>query len=467
MRTTSLIRELRNHARYAALQFALLALGVATTATGYASDGQFDPSFASGGREIFLVDGQTVSSVKTVETPEGKLLMGAFCYGDDGPCIVRLLPDGSFDPSYGTLGLGYARLMTFANPPNNGDFPGDMALLPDGRAVLVSTDSSGVNTSVYVVRADGTNLDQSVGAGKGSLHFIFGNVSRGDGALRVRLQSDGKIIVMCSLVLATGGEAIAVARIQSDLSGLDPSFGSNGIAQVALDVSPSGQNVDFSEALALQSDGKILVGGYGVDGTTFNSVLAVARLLSNGQRDPAFGPAGDGRYHIPFNTVGTQIADLAVDSSGRIVFGGEYTDGTDSTFLMLGRLTQNGLLDMTFSGGLATFNPSTNSQSVQSIVATGDSVLTASYEPRNDGSYFDDYFVVHRFDLNGNPVSSFGLTGSAYSSFGATTLSDHPASLVLTHRGLVVAGYSVDSAHQSEIGVARLQYEHVFQSSFE
>jgi hypothetical protein len=95
---------------------------------------------------------------------------------------------------------------------------------------------------------------------------------------------------------------------------------------------------------------------------------------------------------------------------------------------------------------------------------TADSVITASYVPRGVASA-DNFFLVNRFDLHGSPVAAFGLSGSSHSSFG-DTFSDQPRSIILTKRGVVLAGDSFDAVGL-DFGAARLQYEHIFQSAFE
>jgi hypothetical protein len=134
---------------------------------------------------------------------------------------------------------------------------------------------------------------------------------------------------------------------------------------------------------------------------------------------------------------------------------------------MIGRLTAAGAFDTTFHGGLVTFNLSNPfSESVDSLFVRGDSILTASTVARPNISSPAYYFRVDRFDMNGNHASDFGNQGSAFSSFADVDDSDAPSSVVFTERGLVVAGSSI-SGSTEQFGVARLQYEHLFQSTFE
>jgi Domain of unknown function (DUF5122) beta-propeller len=199
------------------------------------------------------------------------------------------------------------------------------------------------------------------------------------------------------------------------------------------------------------------------------STFEIIRLLTNGQRDTSFGPVNDGRVHYSNSTATTAMTDLVIDAAGRIVFGGSYQSGTGHYFPALGRLTKNGLFDASFDGGVFVFNDASDDfASVESIVVTDDSVLTVSAVPQaNDQTTGPDFFQVNRFDLNGMPVSAFGLNGSTHSSFGTSGLSDTPQSMILTGYGLVLAGYTGNSASVATFGVARLQYEHIFSDTFD
>ena len=436
----------------------------------YAFDGSFDTSFAGTGRRVFSVSGMGGDAgQKVLETDDGKILFGGRCSSINSACLARFLTDGTFDSTFGPLGLGYSRFSDFPAGPPQGSSVVDMALLPDGRVAIVGLDKTEQIPAIYVLRQDGTELDLSVGHGTGYLNNVFGAMSVCTPYLRIARQSDGKFIVVGCTAIADSTTAVIVARVLSDLSGLDSSFGTDGLEQLAFNVDPSsGQNGDLATALSIQPDGRIVVGGNGYDFNTSKTVAAVARLTTNGQRDTSFGLNADGRYHFADATVSTNVTDLALDPSGEIVFGGTYYAGSGNPFFLLaGRLTTDGLLESTFGGGIVLFNASsTGGEGVLSVAVTADSVLTASYVPRNDGTG-GTYFQGARLDRYGALVPSFGINGTSHASFGDTTRNDYPQSIALTRHGLVLAGYSADSSGLLEFGISRLQYEHLFQSAFE
>lgn len=109
----------------------------------------------------------------------------------------------------------------------------------------------------------------------------------------------------------------------------------------AIDVASSNNATFGSHALAVQSDGKIVVAG--VASTTPASRDAiVVRLLDDGTFDPAFGTGG-----VAFVDAGGDDSGicLTLDRSGRVVVGG----ATGSQGLVA-RLTSAGVLDTTFNG---------------------------------------------------------------------------------------------------------------------
>ena len=103
------------------------------------------------------------------------------------------------------------------------------------------------------------------------------------------------------------------------------------------------------QALALQADGKILVAGSfttiggGGTGTTTRNTLA--RLNADGSLDPSFNPGANG-----------QVVALAVQADGKILVGGGFTTlgggGTGTTARScIGRLNADGSLDTSFDPG--------------------------------------------------------------------------------------------------------------------
>jgi uncharacterized delta-60 repeat protein len=191
-----------------------------------------------------------------------------------------------------------------------------------------------------------------------------------DVAEDLAVQSDGKIVqVGCSEV--EHGSFLAVVRYLPT-GQLDPGFGNNGKVLTPV---PS---LSCAHSVALQADGKIIIGGDYfhpvMDGGT--EALFV-RYLPNGQPDPSFGDHGLRKF--PLEGYDSTIADLAIDPQGKIVSVGESSEyGTGAVHGVILRMQPNGEWDESFGtsfGLLEISGPdnylSTVNLSGSSIVATG------------------------------------------------------------------------------------------------
>ena len=76
-----------------------------------------------------------------------------------------------------------------------------------------------------------------------------------------------------------------------DLSGLDTSFGNNGVKIVGFDLGTTAANdEDQANAIALQPNGSIVLAGAAF--TDVSPEAALVRLTSGGQIDATFGSGG-------------------------------------------------------------------------------------------------------------------------------------------------------------------------------
>lgn len=147
---------------------------------------------------------------------------------------------------------------------------------------------------------------------------------------RMALQSDGQVLVAGDFTTFAGVARAGVARLNGDGSldtSFDPGAGANGAVR----------------AMLLQPDGRILLGGLF---TTFNGVAReyVVRLLPDGSVDTTFvGPNFGG-------TTGWRVEALAMQGDGKILVGGSFYFGGPPFKGGLCRLQANGALDTTFSG---------------------------------------------------------------------------------------------------------------------
>lgn len=88
---------------------------------------------------------------------------------------------------------------------------------------------------------------------------------------------------------------------------VDRGFGTNGLARVGFDLLGGGRGADLPNAIVVQDDGMIVVGGIAIgpqpteqDPNRIGTYAAVARLRSDGTLDPQFGTGFSGRAVIAF-----------------------------------------------------------------------------------------------------------------------------------------------------------------------
>lgn len=187
------------------------------------------------------------------------------------------------------------------------------------------------------------DLDPSFGTGGVSVPRLGAGSAPGAQIKAVALQPDGKIVLAGSGSDGSGHDAFLVARLDPN-GQLDPTFGNGGELLVQLDSGPSPSSE--ATAVALQPDGKILVGGQ-----SQTTAFVLARLTPNGSFDPSF--AQDGKLFDPqpsegFYTPLPATTAVAVQPDGQILIGGTLLD-YHATDMLVARINGgNGTFDASF-----------------------------------------------------------------------------------------------------------------------
>ena len=121
---------------------------------------------------------------------------------------------------------------------------------------------------------------------------------------------------------------------------LDASFSGDGRATT--DFSPRG---DFGAAVAIQADGKIVVGGTSAWNSR-NPMFALVRYNADGTLDTTFG--GDGRVTTNFTPTEDGVYGLAIQADGKIVAAGDAGLRTTNSRFAVARYNADGTLDTSF-----------------------------------------------------------------------------------------------------------------------
>ena len=179
---------------------------------------------------------------------------------------------------------------------------------------------------------------------------------------------------------------------------LDTAFDGDGKVTTAFGVN----------SLALQTDGKIVVGGADrVSGSAFG--FALARYNTDGTLDTAFD--GDGKVTTAFGSgsaINTGINSLALQTDGKIVVGGSSTNSSSATVFSLARYNTDGTLDTAFDGdGTVTTATGIDSR-IRNLALQADGKIVVS-----GFNLFNDSSVMARYNTDGSLDISFDGDGIA------------------------------------------------------
>ncbi len=454
-----------------------------------------DPEFTPS-----LTDGYTRVEAVAVQS-DGKILVGGafpIANGVARPVIARFNADGTLDNTF--------------NPVSTGGIGGvqDIVVMTDGRILI-----AGLTPGIARLNADGS-LDATFNPGTGA-NAVVNDVLQ---------QSDGKIIISGSFTQYNGTPISRIARLNADGS-LDTSFtpptinsviyeaaiqsdaklvivggfssvvgntrrnlarlNSDGSFDASLDAGTN--SFATRPSVAIQPDGKILVGGTytqkgitrftstgAVDGTfaspydpgsdsTVHSMIllpggsiiagghanltgggqqmGVIKLLSNGALDPGFASA-------PVVDGGLEIFSISLGPDGKIFAGGDlYKLGSMATpSKRMARLNANGSIDASFTGTVEGYG------AVRAAKQQGDGKIIAA------GSFEAANGTARR------NIARFNSDGTLDSSFSSDINGDINAIAIQNDGKIVITGTFSTVAGAERFGIARLDTNGGLDNSF-
>jgi uncharacterized delta-60 repeat protein len=297
---------------------------------------------ADGGLDGGFDPGTGVNSFvrSVVVQPDGKVLVGGlftFIAGTNRYGSARLNADGRMDSSFISHSFPY-----YISPIwYDYDVPAAVAVQSDGKVLVsgyhvhwecITNDPCVVYENYFVARynANGT-MDPSFERAVGSA-ILWGS----ENVQALAVQPDGKIMVAGTFNSIKGTDRNSLARLNANGS-LDSTFNAGT------------NNLDFY-AVALQPDGKVLVGGYPANGL-FTNGNSLARLNANGTPDNSFypGPIVSGEY-------AGLVRSIAVQPDGKVLIGGSFATVNGTNRNRIARLNANGSLDNSFNPGTGADN---------------------------------------------------------------------------------------------------------------
>jgi uncharacterized delta-60 repeat protein len=379
------------------------------------SAGVLDSSFGTQGEVRTDFGGNMDFANRAILQPDGKIIAVGLSRTRDNSeydaALARYNPDGSLDSTFGNGGLVQSKLGTAS----------DVALQTDGK-ILVAANSFAFAAARY--NPDGS-LDTSFGSGGTAITAGPWNTQ----VKTVVIQSDGKILLGGSVqrLFSVSPSHGMLVRYSPDGS-LDTSFGpflapgsppggmfSNGEVEI-----PQGSQGSSADCLALEPDGKILVGGV-IDG-------GVLRLNADGSLDTSFGSGG----LAPVGSAALTVSALLVQPDGKIL-----AAGPAQGHFALVRLNLDGSLDGSFNNfGTFAAEVSSNVVTPTTLVIQGGQILAGG--PARPNGLVDENFVVARYNADGSLDTRYGIGGTFAGTLGSP--SDARDVIFQSNGQIVVAG---------------------------
>jgi len=432
-----------------------------------AGDGELDPSFAGNGKEPvgFTSNGSATPAIATamLVQPDGKIVLAGYSGTTTlSTALARLNPNGGLDDTFGGNGdgrvgglfvkqagvpdfaqavarQGDGKIVVFGQISNSGYVVRltalgelDLTFDGDGKVLYPLVESGTVSFVAGAIMSNGNILasgsyDAGSGGGPTLLNVLFDDTGQVLAAQNVStvfsldkgamvMQPDGKAVIA-----VTGGAGncnVIRDNVGAASLSLDGDFGIGGIATFGWNL--GGDNVDYCYALALQRDGKILMGGQARSDASGGSRASILRLLTGGTLDPGFGKKdfvfASGATGIP--NIGTAIL---VQNDQRIVL----------------------------AGIAGTADPALEPQDFAALRLFTDGSLDATFTASTPGSSLGK--VVFGFET--------GASGRTDTAFAAG----------LQGNRIVMAGYreTSNSAKIAQFAIARLENNKVFADGFE
>jgi uncharacterized delta-60 repeat protein len=304
----------------------------------YNSDGNLDFSFADSGRGVYIL-ADTTSFIPTIYSialqPDGKIVaLGQPAQKGSliGFAVMRFNGDGTVDKSFGEDGITITKITA-------SDIARAMTLLPDGK-ILVTGDLHNKinddNRSFITCYTNDGHLDE----GFGNMGIVTIVLDRAMDINTIATTADNKIII--------GGQyRIDFKNILMRFNNNgtpDISFGKNGLAELSFDQSITSGTL---KSIAVTSDQKIIAGGW-IGLNSGKQAITISRFTQDGFADSSFGTNA---YTVTEYEDGNSYCNsVAIQTNGKIVAGG-YFSNSQTGILTLVRYSQDGLIDTSFGSG--------------------------------------------------------------------------------------------------------------------
>ncbi len=469
----------------------LLALGLAHPRTGWAGDGALDPAFSADGWYTFNDPVWNHEALDLAVDGQGRTLVSFLIPVDVGggiieprAALIRLLPNGSLDASFGFLGFWFEQSL-----PARWESRVPVAVGPDGRIVvgwdLEIVHGGPIETDWYLRQLDSNG---AVVSGR-LIDFAWGSGDHNDVLYDLTVLWDNRTAAVGGVQYNGDDWDFGIALLTAAGFVKDATFDGDGLKTIPFDLGTAPWLYDVATAV-VPYEWMVSIVVVGSAQTADGTHYAVARVLLDGSLDSTF--SGDGKAHDGYSTlsgwVSTQNDAWAVSlgDSGQIHIAGDVlaSDGGGGTQADAGVLcvdwtgapctgfgAANGWvsLDSTYPGTLG------SSPNRALAIATDERgrLLVVGYV--SGPGVQVRRATIHRLHWDGTRDSDFGVNGYAEFSFYPTAAAprDGFRAVAATPGRILLAGGTrphdangVPRGDQDPIAV-RLLNDSIFEDGFE
>jgi uncharacterized delta-60 repeat protein len=411
----------------------------------YLPDGSLDFSFGDNG----IVTSQVgiASSVYSITLQQdNKIIAAGVSHINESTTnfsIIRYNQDGVLDDTFGDHGVASINIENSSNVYN-------VAIKSDQKIVISGYSNFNSNTGISLIQLniDGT-LDTNFGTGGISIHHFV--ESPDVEAWAMDLDGNDNIITT-GMIYDSELQRNKIAVVKFKPNGdLDEDFGINGIVKTSI----SSNSDDFGNAVTIQPNNKIVIAG------TSNNLSVIARYNIDGTLDYTFGT--NGIIITSFETgEPAETYGITIQSDGNIVavgVSGQNAQNTNGNFGLI-RLNPDGTIDDTF--GL--------NGKVVTDISNGHNDVAFSVKEQNDGklvvsgiSKSSDYYNIAVAKYNGQKVPIQDYTeekkiqifpNPAFDKIEITGLNNNFIEIINTQGQIVKKIYASDS--KTKIDISKL-----------
>jgi uncharacterized delta-60 repeat protein/uncharacterized repeat protein (TIGR01451 family) len=255
--------------------------------------------------------------------------------------------------------------------------------------------------------------------------------------------------------VTTNAQALGIDNIF--VTPLGSSVAANGVRTTDIQGTDDG-----GYAMALQPDGRVVVGGYAVDLANGDKEFALVRYNYDGSLDTTFN--GTGKVTTDFNGTSDRIWGLTLQADGKIVAVGETVSlvfpGTND--IAVARYNTNGTLDTSFggTGKVTTDHGAGASNAAYAVAMSGANVIVAGYESVSG----NNDFMVARYTSGGLLDVTFGTLG--VTTLGFSGFNDVARAVAIDSSSNIVLGGYAGNGSDDDFAVARFTPAGALDTSF-